>query len=366
MYEIFKAEHPGVEIINAAIAGAAGTVAKPVLVTRLIGGDPPDAFQVHAGLEILMYSPEQYLQPIDDLYAAQGWDSVFPRDLLTLLQYKEHYWSVPVGIHRGNVLWYNKQIFEDNGLTPPKTFDEFFAVCEALKAKDIIPYAFGNSGGWEDYFTFESFLLGTLGAEGYKGLWTGATPWTDPKVTQALETYKRALTYANPDHAAISWDGAAQLIMDGKAAMMIHGDWVNGWFIAKGLTGYGWASAPGCTGVFHVISDAFAMPKGVKNPKNAEDWLIVAGSKAGQEAFDLKKGSIPARTDADLTPFNDYQKWSAADFASNALVPGTDAAADPKWVTAFKDIMVLFASNGDVATTQTALQQACVDAGVGK
>ncbi|MDI6770022.1 MAG: ABC transporter substrate-binding protein [Anaerolineales bacterium] len=366
MYEVFNALYPGVEIINAAIAGGGGTVAKPVLVTRLAGGDPPDAFQVHVGQEILMYSPEQYIQPLDDLYAEQGWDQIFPQDLLPLLQNNGHYWLVPVNIHRGNVLWYNKQIFEENGLTPPTTFDEFFAICETLQAKGITPYGFGNGGGWEDGFTFESFILGTLGPEGYKSLWAGATPWTDPGVTQALENYWKALGYANTDHAAISWDGAAQLIVEGKAAMFIHGDWTNGYFIAKAFDGFGWAAAPGSVGSFHVISDGFAMPKGIKNPVNAKSWMIVAGSKAGQEAFNPKKGSICARTDCDPNIYSDYLKWSAGDFASNALVPGSDIAGHPQWVTALKDIMVIFAQNGDVAAAQAAMQQACLDAGVCK
>lgn len=366
MFDVFKAQHSGVEIVNAAVAGGAGSNAKAVLATRLAGGDPPDAFQVHAGLEILTYSPDQYLQPLDDLYAAQGWDKVFPKDLLTLLKYNGHYWSVPVNIHRGNVLWYNKQIFADNGLTPPKTFDDFFKVADALKAKGITPYAFGNNGGWEDAFTFESVLLGSLGADGYKGLWTGATQWTDPRVAQALETYKKMATYANADHAALSWDGAAQLIVDGKAAMFIHGDWANGYFLSKGFAGYGWAPAPGTSGIFHVVSDSFALPKGAKDPQNAQAWLELAGSKAGQEAFNPKKGSICARTDCDQSLFGDYSKSAAADFASNALVPGTDAAANPKWITAYKDVIALFVSKGDVAAAQTALQQACVDAGVCK
>ncbi|HEY4687668.1 MAG TPA: ABC transporter substrate-binding protein, partial [Anaerolineae bacterium] len=139
MYEVYKAENPGIEIVNATVAGGAGTNAKAVLATRLTGGDPPDSFQVHAGLEVQTYAPEQYLEPLDDLYASEGWDKVFPSDLLTLLKYQDHYWSVPVNIHRSNVLWYNKKVLEDNGLEPAKTFDEFFAAADTLKAKGIIP-----------------------------------------------------------------------------------------------------------------------------------------------------------------------------------------------------------------------------------
>ena len=44
---------------------------------------------------------------------AEGWDKVFPKDLITLLKYQDHFWGVPVNIHRANVLWYNKKVFDD-------------------------------------------------------------------------------------------------------------------------------------------------------------------------------------------------------------------------------------------------------------
>lgn len=78
MFDIYKKNYPGVEIINATVAGGAGTNAKAVLSTRLAGGDPPDSFQLHAGLEVEKYEPEKYLQPLNDLYASEGWDKAFP------------------------------------------------------------------------------------------------------------------------------------------------------------------------------------------------------------------------------------------------------------------------------------------------
>src|SRR5512138_2137877 len=134
MYDIYKKKYPGIEIVNATVAGGAGTNAKAVLSTRLTGGDPPDSFQLHAGLEVEKYEPAKYLQNLDALYTPEGWDKVFPKDLIALLKYKDHFWGVPVNIHRANVLWYNKKIFDDNKLTAPKTWDEFFKAADALKA----------------------------------------------------------------------------------------------------------------------------------------------------------------------------------------------------------------------------------------
>jgi len=154
LFNIYQKQYPDVKIINAAVAGGAGTNAKALLATRLTGGKPPDGFQLHAGLEVEKYDPEKYVLPLDTFYTSEGLDKVFPKDLLSLLQYKGHYWGVPVNIHRANILWYNKKVFADNKLQPPTTWDQYFKVAKALKAKKIIPLAFGSKDGYEVGHTF--------------------------------------------------------------------------------------------------------------------------------------------------------------------------------------------------------------------
>lgn len=366
MFSAYKKLYPGVEIVNATVAGGAGTNAKAVLATRLTGGDPPDSFQVHAGLEVQKYEPARFLEPLDSVFSSEGWEKILPKDLLTLLRYQNHFWSVPVNIHRANVLWYSKKVFSANNLTPPKTFDEFFRVADALRAKGIVPFAFGDKDGWEAGHVFETVLIGTLGADGYRGLWTDKTAWTDAKVTQALNTFKRMLTYVNSDHAALTWDGAGQYLIDGKGAMQIMGDWQEGWFQSKNYRDYGWAAAPGNAGIFDALSDSFAMPKGSRNRQNALNWLKVAGSKAGQEAFNPKKGSICARTDCTQSLFDAYLQSAAKDWRANALVPSVmhGAAAYESWATEYKDAIALFVTSGNVAKTQATLQAACKNAGI--
>jgi glucose/mannose transport system substrate-binding protein len=368
MFEVYSAMYPDVEIINATVAGGAGTNAKAVLATRLQGGDPPDSFQVHAGLEVEKYEPDTYLQPIDDMFDP----SVFPADLLKMLEYEGHYWSMPVNIHRSNVLWYNKTIFAENNLEVPTTIDEFFAACETLKAAGIVPVTMGTKDGWEAAHVFEGMLAATLGAEDYRGLWTGEVPWTDPRVTEALEYFKKMMTYVNEDNAALTWDGAGEYMLQNKAAMMIMGDWAAGWFASKGYSDFGWAATPGSNGIFVALSDSFSLPQNAPNEAAAKQWLEVCGSKAGQEAFNPAKGSICARTDCDNEAFKvvpetyEYLTSAAEDWASNAIVPSVvhGAASIESWATDYKDTITLFVSGGDVAGTQEALQGLCVDAGV--
>jgi len=372
MIKLYRAKYPDVEFINATVAGGAGSNAKAVLATRMGADDPPDSFQVHAGHELIdSWVKADKMEPVTSIFKDNGWMDKYPKGVIDILTYNGEIWSVPVNIHRSNVLWYNTKVFADNGLTVPTSFDEFFDVANRLIAADITPIALGDNGIWTATHLFESVLLGTMGPEKYKGLWTGTTDWNGADVKAALENMVKILSYVNTDHAALSWDQAAQLVIDGNAAMTIMGDWAEGYFKSKGLTPnneFGYVPSPGTSGNFIMLSDSFTLPKGAKDHANAVAWLTLCGSKEGQDAFNPLKGSIPARTDGDRALYDVYLQSAMDDFNSNTIVPSLahGAAASEGWVTAFNDIMTLFVTNQDVAAAQTAMAKACVDAGVCK
>jgi glucose/mannose transport system substrate-binding protein len=372
MYEIYKKMCPDVNIVNATVAGGAGSNAKAVLATRMQAGDPPDSFQVHAGHELIdSWVAADAMEPVTFIFEDNGWMDKYPQGVIDILSTDGEIWSVPVNIHRSNVLWYNKKVFADNGLEAPKTFDEFFAAADALQAAGVTPLALGDNGIWTSTHLLESVLLGTLGPDGYKGLWDGTTDWAGAEVTTALETFAKMMAYVNEDHAALSWDQAAQLVADGDAAMTVMGDWAQGYFQSIGLepdVDYGWVPAPSTEGNFIMLSDSFGLPKGAPNRDAAVAWLTVAGSQEGQDAFNPLKGSIPARTDGDRSLYNVYLLSAMDDFASNAIVPSLahGAAAAEGWVTAVNDVMTLFVADLDVAAAQAALVAACQTAGVCK
>jgi glucose/mannose transport system substrate-binding protein len=370
MYKLFEEEYPDVEIINATVAGGAGSEAKAVLATRMQDDDPPDSFQVHAGHELIdTWVVADEMEPVTFIFDDNDWMDVYPQGVIDILSYEGEIWSVPVNIHRSNVLWYNKPIFDEHGLSAPMTFDEFFAVADELQAAGVTPLALGDNGIWAATHLLEDVFLGTMGADMYKGLWEGTTDWNGPEVTEALENFAGMMGYVNEDHAALSWDQAAQLVADGDAAMTIMGDWAQGYFQSIGLepeVDYGWAPSPGTNGIFMMLSDTFSLPKGAPHRDNAEAWLTLAGSKEGQDAFNPLKGSIPARTDGDRSLYNVYLLSAMDDFASNEITPSLahGAAASESWVADFNDVMTLFVSDLDVAAAQTGMAQACVSAGV--
>jgi glucose/mannose transport system substrate-binding protein len=367
MIEVFSADYPNVEFINAAVAGGAGTNARAVLATRLQSGDPPDSWQGHAGQELIgTYVAGGQIEPLNDLYEAEGWLAVMPETLIPLISQDGNIYSVPVNIHRANVLWYNPALLEANGVTVPTTMDEWFAAMDTLQAAGVTPLALGEQ--WTQMHLMETVLLGTLGADAYNGLWDGTTDWGSAEVTVALENFQKVLTYANSDAASLSWQDAAQLVVNGDAAFNVMGDWAEGYFRELGkapMTDYGWAPVPGSVGVFQFLSDSFTLAVGAPHADGATAWLKIAGSKAGQEAFNPVKGSICARTDCDPALFGEYLQSAMADWGSNVVVGSLahGVVANDSWKSEIDTALGLFMASQDVATFQTALVAACASSG---
>jgi len=139
------------------------------------------------------------------------------------------------------------------------------------------------------------------------------------------------------------------------------GDWAAGEFDAQGLTAgtdYIYFPVPGTDGMFGFLADSFTLPVGAPHADGAKAWLDVVGSLEGQTAFNVAKGSIPARTDADPSKFTEYQQSAIADFASDTIVPSLahGAAAPTAVLTAISDAVSKFTTGGsDLATFQDEL-----------
>jgi glucose/mannose transport system substrate-binding protein len=374
LFQNYKKVDPGVEIINATVAGGGGSAARPVLQARLAGGNPPDTWQTHPGWELLgQYVPANYCEPITDLYQSEGWDKVVPKTLVDLLSKDGKTYAVLVGVHHGNVLWYNKKVLEKNGIKvgDKLSFDEFFDAAKKLKAAGVTPLAVGDSGIWATAQLFENTLLGTVGPQGWQDLFSGKMAWDDPKVKKAAETYGKMLEYQNSDHSALTWDQAVKAVMEGRCAFTSMGDWTYGEFVKGKLKeneDFGWVSHPGTDDGFIIVADGFTLAKGAPHKQECLAWLKSCGSKEAQEAFNILKGSIPTRSDADKSKFGEYLNWSMKGFASDKLLPSLvhGEAAPAAFQQAVNDAITSFVVNKNADTFVQALAQAAKDSEMSK
>jgi len=372
LYKVFSTKYPKIQVVNSAIAGgtSSGGDMKAVLQTRMMGGDPPESFQVHLGGELQdPYLVNNLLEQVDFIYDSEGFKKVFPKGVVDVATFKGHLWAVPVNIHRANVLWYNTKMLADVGAQPPATWEDFITVAEKFKAKNLPAIAVAeNAPGFWGQVT-ETMIIQYLGADKWTNLFNGGTSWSDPAIKQGLTMSLKVLNYANPDYLSTAWGDVNTLMINQKVAMMMMGDWTPGVFWSAGFKDFGWAYAPGNTAIYQALSDSFVLPKKVKNRDAAIAWLKVCGSKEGQDAFNPPKGSIPARTDADVSKYSDYQKWAMQKWTSDKITVSVThgSAAKLSFMTDYMNVInQMAAKKTDVDTTFANLQKAAANANFGK
>ena len=224
-----------------------------------------------------------------------------------------------------------------------------------------MPLVIGTKEGWRPATPSRPSWRQRPGAEGYKGLWTGETQWTDPKVTEALDTFKKIMTYANTDCSALTWGDAAQYLVDGKGAMHIMGDWTDGWFTSKRLHRLRLGAGAGHPGHLRRPVRQLRRGQGGQEPGQPGELAEDGGLEGGT-------GSLQSEEGLDLRPHRlrsqAVQRLPAvghAGLGQDAIVPSVahGAAAVEKWATVYKEILITFATKGDVAATQ-----GCVATGV--
>lgn len=351
-----------------AVAGGGGDSAMTVLKSRVISGNPPSAAQTK-GPAIQEWAAEGVLANMDTLAKAEKWDDLLPKVVADVMKYKGAYVAAPVNVHRVNWMWGSSEALKKAGVAAmPKTWDEFFAAADKLKAAGLVPVAHGGQN-WQDFTTFESVVLGVGGAKFYQD----ALVKLDDKalnsdtMKKSLETFRRIKSYTDAGAPGRDWNLATAMLIQGKAGFQLMGDWAKGEFLAANKApgkDFMCAPAPGSAGAFTFNVDSFILfkLKDAAAQKAQSDLASSIMSPAFQEVFNLNKGSIPVRAGLPMDKFDDCAKASAKDFVDTAktggLVPSVahGMAIAPATEGAIKDAVSQF-WNDDKITVADAMKK---------
>jgi len=306
------------------IAGhTANTLAK--LRADVVAGNPPPAVQLK-GPEIAEWNSTGMTLSLDEIAKQENWDQLVAPELLPVLKPKGSWVAVPMNIHRINWMWSSPKALDKAGIKNlPKTWAEFNADCEKLKAAGLIPIAHG-SADWTDATSFEIVVYGMDIDLFRKAFVEGNTDaMRSPGMVAAFEQFRKMINWMDPDIASRTWDAAANMMLTGKAGFYFMGDWAIGTYNAAGFkegTDYFCAQAPADNGKpgFILNSDSVVFFK-QKDPDYLAGSKLLAHlimSKDFQTIFNQAKGSIPARMDVDLSKgFNPCQEKSEKDLEAS-------------------------------------------------
>jgi len=355
---VFKAKYPDVTEKRTVAPDRGGSLFV-ILENLMRAGKPPDAIVMQTGYAMWPFVNAGLLSPVDDLWSAEGLEKVVPPTLRAMHKFGGHYYSVPIDVQRTNLIWYNKRVLDKYGIDPNTltTWERLFDAAARLRAAGLsTPIQMAAS--WTVAETFGN-IMASLGLPGYQDWINGRIrAATDPRIVRALGILKTYSTYVNRDHVDLDWAVALGRVAKGESAFYGMGDWANGDFRAAGLVygkDYGAIVVPGTKGLYGVTIDSFVQPRGILRPLNSTRWLRVAASREGQDAFNVPKGAIPARMDAEITRYDAYQRWALASFKGTKIYPSFGAAMPQIYVRSLEPALQAFVDRGDVRTTGEAL-----------
>ena len=346
--------------IDGAIAGSGGT-ARPIIVSRIIGGDPMGAFQFNHGRQAEELIEAGLLRDITAVAEAEGWkDIVNPPSLLDACTVDGRIYCAPVNIHSWQWLWLSNKAFADAGVAVPANWDEFVAAAPALRAAGKQPLALGGQP-WQSSGLFNVLMVGLAGpdilvkiyGEGDADLAAG------PEMARVFQAAADAREMAQGTNVQ-DWNQATNLVITDQAGGQVMGDWAQGEFAVAGeVAGSDYTCLPGL-GVNALIDtggDAFYFPV-VDDPAitAAQDALAATLlSPATQVAFNLKKGSLPIRGDVDLSTANDCMKKGLDILAAGNTLPAVTQLNTEDTNNQLNDLFIEFFN--DATITPEAAQE---------
>jgi len=364
-----KAANPGLEVINAAVAGGSGTNAKQVLATRLAGGDAPEIWQTHPGGELSGYVDQDVLIDMTSLYKSEGWDKVVPGDLVKSMTYNNKTYSVLTGVHRANTMWISSAAQKKAGvsLSGSLTWPKFKAAALKMKAKGIDPICLGDKDIWTAAQLLEALIVAEEGAAGWTALLNGSKKWTSAGVKKAVANFNEAMTWTNKDHKALDWTGAVAALAKGTCGVNIMGDWAYGELLVKQkkVDGKDFTYATfGDANTFVTVGDSFVIGKTAKNQAGAIAFAKAIMDPKVQLAFNKLKGSAPVRSDVSTKTLGKYQQGAAKVLANGKKVPSLvhgQALVAAAVGAAYQEAVTLLQANKDVAKFSKAMDAAIAD-----
>ncbi|WP_296080468.1 ABC transporter substrate-binding protein [uncultured Agrobacterium sp.] len=356
--ELAKAfDATGNKWVDGAIAGSGGT-ARPIMISRITGGDPMGATQFNHGRQAEELVQAGLMRDLSDVAEKGNWKEVIkPASLLDSCTIDGKIYCAPVNIHSWQWLWLSNAAFKKAGVEVPKNWNEFIAAGPALQKAGIQPLALGGQA-WQANGLFDTLVLSLGGKELYEKVYKDkdADSASGPEMAKIFAAADAARKLAKGSNVQ-DWNQATNMVITGKAAGQVMGDWAQGEFqLANQKAGTDYSCLPGL-GLSEYLTtggDAFYFPllKDEAKSKAQEVLAETIVDPKTQVAFNLKKGSLPIRGDVDLNAANDCMKKGLAILAKGNALTSTDQLISADSQKQKEDLMAEFFANESLTAEQ--------------
>ena len=336
--------------VDGAIAGSGGT-ARPIIISRIIGGDPMAATQLNHGRQAEELIEAGLMLDLTDVAEAGGWkDIVNPTALLDSCTLDGKIYCVAVNIHSAQWLWLSHAAYEKAGVDVPANWNEFVAAAPALEAKGVVPLALGQQG-WQQNIAFGNLVLAVAGLDAWREVSVNknADVAAGPDYAKAFDAVVVARELAK-DSNVQDWNQATNMVITGAAGGQLMGDWAQGEFsVAEQVEGVDYSCLPGLgmQDILDTGGDAFYFPVNDDPEITAAQKELAALliSPEVQVSFNLAKGSLPVRGDIDMSTANGCMQKGLQILADGGVLPSGDQTWTADTTTQIEDLMAQFWSS---------------------
>jgi glucose/mannose transport system substrate-binding protein len=338
--------------VDGAIAGSGGT-ARPIIISRILGGDPMAATQLNHGRQAEELIEAGLMLDLTDVAEAGGWtDIVNPSSLLDSCTLDGKIYCVPVNIHSAQWLWLSHDAYEKAGVEVPSDWNQFVESAAALEAAGLVPLAMGQQG-WQQNLAFGAITIAVAGVDVWREVTVNknADAARGPEYTAVFEAVADARELARESNVQ-DWNQATNMVITGMAGAQLMGDWAQGEFsVAEQVEGEDYSCLPGLglNAILDTGGDAFYFPVNDDPEITAAQKELAALliSPEVQVSFNLAKGSLPVRGDIDMAAANGCMQKGLGILADGGVLPSGDQSLSADTQTQIEDLMAEFWS-GDM------------------
>lgn len=310
LVEMFKEANPDINFEHTQVDHEGF---KQAIRTYFASANPPEVMTWFAGNRMRFFANRDVLLNINDVWADNGWEDIYPKGFQASSKYDGNYVFVPTSYYWWAV-YYRKDVFNELNLATPQNWAELLATCDALRDAGYVPFTIGTrflwpTGGWFDYLNMR-----VNGPEFHTALTDGTVSYESEEVRAVFAHWKELLDHdcfiENP--SAYNWQEAAEFMVKEtpEAAMYLMGDFIRDLYPDdREATELDFFRFPLINDV-PVGEDAptdgfFAAAEG-EDKELAKRFLAFLGSKEAQEVVAKELGRIVPRNDIDTSLYPDY------------------------------------------------------------
>ena len=313
-------------------------------IRNFLTADAPDLANWYAANRMRPFVEAGLFADISDVWADNGLNDALASSVLSSTIDGKQY-AIPYTYYQWGI-YYNRDAYKAAGVDLPGeggvTWDQFLANCEKFKAAGIDCVTTGSSALWPVAGIFDYVSLRTNGYQFHSDLAAGKISWTSPEARAVFENLGKLQPYVTANHAAIDWQDAAALFVQGKAANYVMGNFAVGVFKEGGMTNDNLGFmvfpeiTPGIARAEEAPTDTIHLTSGAKNPEDAKKFLAYVASAEAQSKWNAAVGQLPTNKNATVDPADPFLTagFQALSTATGGIAQFWDRDADAEYAKA--------------------------------